>query len=266
MRVGHWTLPALIAVASFSGWQFCNAQPGRLIAPASRVGGCTGLPYSAKETQTHIKTDADGTTTEHIQVQLVWRDADGRTRNETRWKTRSGEESKEHYVTVYDPVQRMHLTWNAGGSSAKVAHVKPFLEREGSPRCPAPPGPQARRNPGDFTVEFLPPTTINGIPVVVNRNTKVVPVGEIGNDHEFTIIQEWWISTDLGVVMRHANEDPRIGKIVVELSDVNRADPDPALFKVPEGYDVREDPPLTPTALDRIMRDVTPVMPATPSK
>lgn len=266
MRVGHWTLATLLALASFSGWQICRAQPGKPIAPAlsSTIGGCTGLPYSAKETRTDIKKKIDGTTTDYTQVQLVWRDADGRTRNEMIW-TKSREELKKHFVTVYDPVQSVHWTWHTGGLSAKVAHERPFLERERSPRCPAPPTPEAKSSPGDFTVEFLPPTTINGIPVVVNRNTKVVPAGKTGNDHEFTIAQEWWISTDLGVVMRRMHEDPS-GKVVVELSDVNRSAPDPALFRVPEGYEVREDPPPNPTVLDQILRDVTPVMPPPPSK
>ncbi|MGA9354786.1 MAG: hypothetical protein WBV46_13930 [Terriglobales bacterium] len=223
------------------------------------------MPYSAKETRTDIKNKTDGTTMDYAQEQLVWRDADGRTRNEMIWTKPPGEEWKRHFVTVYDPVQRVHWTWHTGGSSAKGTHMKPFLEREQSPRCPAPPSLQATIKPDDFTVEFLPPTTINGIPVVVNRNTKVVPAGKTGNDHEFTITQEWWISTDLGIVMRRMREDPS-GKIIVELSDVNRSAPAPALFRVPEGYEVREDPPPKPTVLDQILRDVTPVMPATPPK
>jgi hypothetical protein len=129
-----------------------------------------------------------------------------------------------------------------------------------------PPTPQAKRNPGDFTVEFLPPTTINGISVVHNRNTKVVAAGAVGNDRELTLTREFWTSRELGVVMRHMIDDPRHGKIVVELSDVSRADPDPALFKVPEGYEMREVLPPTPTVMGQIMRDIKPAVPLPPSK
>jgi hypothetical protein len=39
-----------------------------------------------------------------------------------------------------------------------------------------------------------------------------------------------WISPDLGVLMGHMVDDPRIGKMVTELSDIERSVPDPALF------------------------------------
>src|SRR5215471_19143782 len=67
-------------------------------APASSVGGCTGLPYSAKRTETQIKEGADGTTTEQKQVQLIWRHAEDRTRIEFVGKTSSGGEY--HFITL----------------------------------------------------------------------------------------------------------------------------------------------------------------------
>ena len=267
MRVAHWTIPALLALAASPAWRICLAQSASATASApAAITGCTGLPYSAKETQTEIKTEADGTTTEHSHIQLVWRDAGGRTRHEMIWKTRTGEESKERYVSVYEPVKRVRWNWYYGGSSKKVAFVQPFQEHEGPASCPVPPGFQVKHNPGDFTMEILPPTTINGIPVAHNRNSKVVPAGKDGNDHEFTIAREWWISSELGVIMRHTIEDPRTGKIVTELSDVSRAVPEPALFQVPEGYDIREVPRPVPTPLDQILGDTKPVIPAPPCR
>jgi hypothetical protein len=147
-----------------------------------------------------------------------------------------------------------------------VARVRHFRDQDGPASCPAPPIPQPKRNPGDFDMEYLPPTMINGIPVVGNRNTKVVPAGSIGNSQEFTIAHEWWISPELGVIMRHTIDDPRGPKIITELSYVKRDVPDPALFRVPEGYEVLEEPPPTPTVLDQIMREQKPVLPEPPAK
>jgi hypothetical protein len=268
MRVAHWIAPALLAIAAVSAWQTSRAQPVSAIAfaPLLSVAGCTGWPYSGKETQTDIRTHADGTSTEHSRTQLVWRDADGRTRQEMIRETRTGEESKERYVSVYEPVKRVRWTWYYGGPSKKVAFGHPFQEHEGPASCAAPPAPQVKRNPDDFTLEILPPTTINGIPVAHNRNTKVMPADTHGNDHEFTVSHEWWISPELGVIMRHTIDDPRMGKIVTELSDVNRAIPDPGLFQVPEGYEIRDVPPPTPTVLDQILLDTKPVIPPPPSR
>ena len=154
MRLPSWTTSSVFAIALFSVLQVSNAQSASAVGSASvsPIGGCTGLPNSAKETQTEIKTNADGTTTEHSSVQLVWRDADGRTRRQTMWKTRNGEEAPEHSVIVYEPLKR--VWWR-------------------------------------------------------------------------------WISPDLGIVMRHIIDDPRTPKVIVELSDVKRDVPDPALFQVP---------------------------------
>ena len=182
------------------------------------------------------------------------------------WKTRTGEEAKEHSVIVYEPVKRVWWTWSYGGSSAKVARVRHFRDQDGPASCPAQPIPQAKRNPGDFDVEYLRPTTINGIAVVGNRNTKVVPAGTMGIDHESTIAHEWWISPELGVIMRHTIDDPRGPKIITELSDVKRDVPDPALFQLPEGYTVVEEPTPIPTVLDQIMRDQKPALPLAPPK
>jgi hypothetical protein len=268
MRISFWIIPTLLTIATVPNLQTSGAQATGAVgsAPTASTLGCTGLPYSGKETQTDIKTNEDGTTTEQSSVQLVWRDVDGRTRRETKWKTRSGEEAKEHHVIVYEPLKRVWWTWFYGGSSAKVARVRHFRPQDGPDACPAPPVHQAKRNPEDFDVEYLPAATINGIPVVVHRNTKVVPAGTAGINHEFIIAHEWWISPELGVIMRRTIDDPRSPKIIVELSDVKRDVPDPALFRVPEGYEVVEQPPPTPTVLDEIMRNQKSVIPAPPSR
>ncbi|MGA9473967.1 MAG: hypothetical protein WBV36_15985 [Terriglobales bacterium] len=268
MRITRWTIPALLAIATVFASRISQAQTASTTAsaPAAPTTGCTGLPYSAKETQTEIQTNADGATTEHSHIQLVWRDADGRTRQEMISKTRTGEESKERYVNVYEPVKRVRWTWYYGGSSKKVAFVHPFQEHEGPASCPTPPAPEVKHNPGDFLQELLPPTTINGIPVAHNRNSKVVPASKDGSDREYTIAHEWWISPDLGIIMRRTIDDPRMAKIVTELSDVSRAVPEPALFQVPEGYDIREVPRPVPTPLDQILGDTKPVIPAPPSR
>ena len=266
MRITRWTIPALLAIAAISAWPKSQEQSASATAAPAAITGCTGLAYSAKETQTEIQTNADGTPTEHSRTQLVWRDADGRTRQEMISKTRTGEESKERYVTVYEPVKRVRWTWYYGGSSKKIAFVHPFQEHEGPASCPAPPAPQIKRNPGDFLQELLPPTTINGIPVAHNRNIKVVPATKDGSVHEYTIAHEWWISPDLGLIMRRTIDDPRMAKIVTELSDVSRAVPDPALFQVPEGYEIQEVPQPPPTLLDQVLRDTKPVIPPPPSR
>jgi hypothetical protein len=40
-------------------------------------------------------------------------------------------------------------------------------------------------------------------------------------------------------VVKQEWNDPRSGKRTVELEQISRVDPDPALFRVPPGYDVK---------------------------
>ncbi len=61
--------------------------------------------------------------------------------------------------------------------------------------------------------------------------------------------------------MRHTLESPRDGKFITELSDVRRTVPDPALFKPPEGYELREDMAPVPSVVDKILREQKPAMP-----
>jgi hypothetical protein len=269
MRIALWTVPFVLIITFVLGLRICSAQVVSAVrsAPTPSIGGCTGLPYSATQTQTNIKTNADGTTTEHKDVHLVWRDADGRTRDELVFKPRSDDNSLEHSVIVYEPVKRAWWSWSYGVRvSRKVVWVRHFRDQDGPAFCPRPPSPQTKRNPGDLTLEFLPPTTINGISVVHTRNFKVLPAGTYGIDHEFTIAHEWWISPELGVIMRHTHDDPRSPKIIVELSDVKRVTPDPALFQVPEGYQMQDVPPPAPSALGKMLQDFKPVLPPPPPK
>lgn len=236
--------------------------------PVTSIGGCTGLPYSAKRIETRIRTRADGTTTEQKQVQLIWRDAEDRTRTELVGETPSGGEY--HFITVDDPVARTHWTWSANPSAKKVVNVRPFTDREGPASCwvPASQHKEGKHFPGlAVTVEKLPPTTINGVQVLGDRITREFSSGGDGNKREFTQTSEFWISPDLGVLVRHVVDDPRRGgKIITELFDVQRATPDPVLFKVPKGYEMRTVPPPASTPIDEIMKSIKPVLPEPPSE
>jgi hypothetical protein len=90
--------------------------------------------------------------------------------------------------------------------------------------------------------ETLPTDTIAGVYVEGTRTTEVVPAGAQGNDREITIVAETWTSPDLKITVRQMTDDPRTGKMTVELASIDRSDPDPALFKVPEGYTVMDMP------------------------
>ena len=69
--------------------------------------------------------------------------------------------------------------------------------------------------------------TVNGVPARGTRITTVVPLGAIGNDREFRSVNERWFSSDLNLLIKSINTDPRFGTTTYELTNISRQPPDP---------------------------------------
>lgn len=67
----------------------------------------------------------------------------------------------------------------------------------------------------------------------------------IGNLAAIEVVSERWYSPELQVVVLTRRTDPRFGETIYRLTNIVRAEPDPDLFKVPDGYAVNE-PELAP--------------------
>jgi hypothetical protein len=63
--------------------------------------------------------------------------------------------------------------------------------------------------------------------------------GKIGNDRPILVVHEEWRSPELKIV-RTIDRDPRTGEQTMELQNLVRIDPDPALFQAPAGYKVQD--------------------------
>jgi hypothetical protein len=70
----------------------------------------------------------------------------------------------------------------------------------------------------------------------------VIAAGTVDNDRDFTVVSETWTSAELKTTVRQMSSDPRTGTVTIELSNVDRSEPDPALFKPPAGLKVAEIP------------------------
>ena len=68
------------------------------------------------------------------------------------------------------------------------------------------------------------------------------PAGAFGNDRPVTVIRETWRSTELKVMILSKNSDPRSGETTTKLTNISRAEPDPALFQIPADYKIVENP------------------------
>jgi hypothetical protein len=86
--------------------------------------------------------------------------------------------------------------------------------------------------------ENLGNDVMDGINVVGSRETVTINAGVMGNSQALSITREFWYSPELQVNLAITRKDPREGKQVVRVHGVSRSEPDPNLFKVPEGYAV----------------------------
>ncbi len=92
----------------------------------------------------------------------------------------------------------------------------------------------------DMKKEDLGTQTIEGVSAQGTRHTTTFPAGFFGNERPLQIVDEKWYSTELQTVIMTKHSDPRSGETTFRLTNVNRSNPDKALFEVPGDYKVTE--------------------------
>ncbi|MEW6704963.1 MAG: hypothetical protein AB1430_08945 [Pseudomonadota bacterium] len=104
----------------------------------------------------------------------------------------------------------------------------------------------APRGPGVVTP--LPPETLEGLKAEGRRTTWTIDAGRIGNEKPIVIVQEVWVSPELGITLRSRDFDPTMGEALYRLHNLKRGEPDASLFRVPADYRriVPPAPPMLP--------------------
>jgi hypothetical protein len=90
--------------------------------------------------------------------------------------------------------------------------------------------------------EDLGMQNIEGVDAHGTRTITTIEAGAIGNERPIEIVYERWYSRDLQLVILSRHSDPRFGEQTYRLTNINRSEPDPALFKLPNGYNITSDP------------------------
>jgi len=191
-----------------------------------------GLPFSATALIENRQAMLDGTVAESRNMNLVGRDSRGRTHGEMRARVPMASKETPHLVEVslYDPQMGIRTVCNADTHIAVRA-------RTSVPREMATNAGAATSIPG-VTVEDLGTSTINNVDVRGTRRTVVIPATRNSTGAPITVVDEYWYSEDLHVNILLIHNDPRTGEQKIALTNLQRADPDPSFFEVPEGYKV----------------------------
>lgn len=221
----------------------------------------TGAPFSGKQVTEETQALADGNKIHHTISSQFYRDGQGRTRVERTFSAVgpwSSGEPKTH-VTIHDPVAGVTYLLNP------EAQTYSKLPRNAPPPLPDPAAVQMKfraeaKSRGANVVfstggiaggivqtatvasqeqpapQDLGTKQIQGLQCKGTRTTVTIPAGSIGNDLAISIVDERWVSSDLGMVIESTHTDPRMGDVSVHFENISRAEPDSSLFQPPAGY------------------------------
>jgi len=227
-----------------------HAVVNAVMPRAANWGAVKSLPFSATETTTREQFLSDGTVIKStVEVQLA-RDSSGQMRAECTLKPDASGASQGRVVTLWNPADGKGTTWITGNPSATFASITHLPESQlnsflsslaATSRAPLQRTLATQRST-NLQTESLSEQSVAGVLATGTRITQVIPAGSVDNDRDFTVISETWTSTELKTTVRQVSSDPRTGTVTTELSNIDRAEPDPALFKVPANVRVTDLP------------------------
>jgi hypothetical protein len=222
------------------------------VTTAAPAGGnnvrlVTGAPYSALGTSSTTVTLPDGSRIVRQNLIRQWRDSDGRTRSEISLSTIGGTPPVEVNSTVTvidDPSVRERYVLQPGEMVAVTMPIVPCRPATEPDLTVGPP------RPANLPIRVSPPVKLgerklDGETVAGRRIEATIPAGAIGNSQPIQMSAEQWYGKDLQVVVEATYRDPRTGETRYKLSEIDRAEPDAKLFKVPDNY--KRQPPAGAT-------------------
>ena len=204
----------------------------------------TGAPYTAVEVRTSQQVLSAGNVIQRTEQSTIYRDSQGRVRRETTRIGPGGQIGTR--VTISDPVAGVVHELNAKNKTAFTRPAR-FPSQPQTAGAVRPQMMGAGRRPGGQTEanvkrETLAAQSMHGTIASGTRVTHTIPAGTIGNSQAIETVRETWMADDLKVPLMTKVSDPRMGTTVTELTNINRSQPDPALFQIPADYTVRNGP------------------------
>ncbi|MBZ5579233.1 MAG: hypothetical protein LAP40_21945 [Acidobacteriia bacterium] len=243
------------------------------IASGMPIPSVAGAPYSGEQTQEQVQTLFDGThITRSMGSMKQYRDSQGRTRTERAMFMAPDAPESPIIVEINDPVAGFRYTLDTqnkvthrmaapaagalprgfavgggsgGGTGANAAQTAGVLGALLTSKPPLP-GANGATSPNQpvrpqMASENLGTQVIEGVLVEGHRQTTTFPVGSQGNDRPIVVTSEQWMSPDLKIMIVNKTSDPRSGEHTTKMINLNRSEPDPALFQPPPDYTMTDE-------------------------
>jgi hypothetical protein len=189
------------------------------------------LPYTAHIVQTSVQTLADGTQERTKEKIIKMRDSSGRTRIAIFSAADANCDScddKPNMVNLYIPLRRQFIQLMPGSKRATVTTFP------GTGPIPT----HAKSGTDVTTVkENLPAKTINGVYATGTRIKTIIPSSN-GEKVETPYFGEQWASPELKIIILDRHVSTHGDETISEVTQLDRSEPDPALFEIPADYKV----------------------------
>ena len=204
-----------------------------------------GAPFSGVVKTESITTFADGNRVVRGNTVRYYRDGQGRTRTERG-------EQPNTVITISDPVgglryilsprNKVAQVFKLGADAAPAAAVDSELDVTSSfallgfgMGMGANPQTEASSN-----TTSLGQKVVNGVTASGTRVIRTIPSGVLGNEKPITSTLEEWVSPELAVPVQITQRSSIGGQLTLNLGQVARTEPDPALFAPPSDYTRRQ--------------------------
>lgn len=208
----------------------------------------TGAPFSAVAISETTQTLSDGN---HITRQTqtnLFRDSQGRSRREVTFPAIGPLATAGHpnsFVMINDPVSNSNYVLHAESKTAekigghgmkgqgKGGMKDAIKDKIGTHQ-------QELLAEGNLKKEDLGTQSMAGVSAQGTRTTRTIPAGQVGNEKPINIVSERWYSNDLQIVVMSKRSDPRFGETTYKLMNIQKSEPNAALFSVPPDYTVKQ--------------------------
>jgi hypothetical protein len=213
---------AAFVVSLFSSIAFAQAS-GIFVTPIPNA------PLLAVVTTQGTRILDDGTVLNRRTFSAIARDNQGRIFNEQRQWVPASDTSDPPILTIhiYDPQTRQNTFLRP---EDKVAWQN-TVNHPPATQPPALGGPAGQY----VKEEDLGTRRMEGVDCHGIRDTQTIPADANGGK-ELKVVDEVWYSDDLRINMLVIHNDPRTGDQTTTVTQVNRSEPDAAIFAIPAGY------------------------------
>jgi len=187
-------------------------------------------PFTAKVVVTWDRPLVGGGTLSRTYYTQVARDSQGRVRRETRGfvPANSNTEPPLRTFSILDPVSSIRTTCTKATMNCATSPFQPRLNISTDGGALSGGGSNAKR-------ENLGQQTMSGLPVIGTRETE--SNAETGSRLAISRTDAWF-SPDLNMDLSVVRDNPQMGEVTLNVTELVRGEPDASWFTIPSGYRV----------------------------